>query len=87
MRSKINDILAKNLAYEMERRMLTQAGLAKLSGVSQTTISLYLNPRRRERSKTGKAVSANLADVQAVASALGMDVWELLLPPSKRPKK
>lgn len=87
MRSKINEILAKNLAYEMDRRLLTQSGLSKLSGVAQTTISLYLNPKRREPSKSGKSPSANLSDVQAVAEALGMDAWELLVPSRKRAKK
>lgn len=43
----INKVLAENLAHYMKKRGVTQAQLAKLSGVGQTTISLYLRPPRR----------------------------------------
>lgn len=76
----INDILADNLAYFMSKKGLTQAALSKLSGVGQTTIGLYLTPERRQPGKTGKIPSAKLSEVESLANALDVDVWEMLRP-------
>lgn len=48
--------------------------------MAQTTVSLYLNPARRLPSKSGKVPSANLGDVERLAKALEVEVWELLRP-------
>lgn len=66
----------------MEARGLTQAALAKRAGLGQTTVSLYLAPERRKPSKSGKAPSAKLSEVEALADALGVQLWELLKPMS-----
>ncbi|WP_260481716.1 XRE family transcriptional regulator [Bordetella hinzii] len=76
----LNEILAANLALLMDRKGLKQASLATLSGVGQTTISLYLNPSRRQPSKSGKVPSAKFSEVEALADALGVAPWDLLRP-------
>lgn len=76
----INDVLAENLAAFMNEKELTQAKLGKLAGIGQTTVSLYLNPGRRQPGKSGKEPSAKLSEVEALANALGVEVWELLRP-------
>lgn len=76
----LNDILATNLASLMDKAGHTQASLAKLSGIGQTTISLYLNPSRRQPSKSGKVPSAKFGEVEALASVYGVDPWHLLRP-------
>ena len=74
----INQVLADNLRHYMEKRALKQTALAQKSGVGQTTISLYLRPGQRELGAKGKAPSAKLTEVQMLADALGVEVWELL---------
>lgn len=74
----INEVLAANLAHYMDKRGLTQAKLAKLSGVGQTTISLYLRPGDRVLGSKGKTASAKLTEVQMIAKAIGVPVWELV---------
>lgn len=76
----VNDILAANLARLMTQHAMTQQKLAKESGVAQTTVSLYLNPQRRQPSATGKIPSAKLTEVEKLAAALQVDTWELLRP-------
>lgn len=74
----INLVLARNLRALMDEQGLTQMQLAKRSGVAQTTISLYLNPEKRSAGARGKPPSAKLAEAQALAEAMGVELWELL---------
>lgn len=83
----INDVLASNLAHYMDEKGLTQSALSKTSGVAQTTISLYLDPTRRQTSKSGKQPSAKLSEVELLAQALNTEVWELLRPFSPQQRK
>lgn len=78
--SPANRTLAENLRYYMEKAGLKQQGLAAKSGVKQTTISLYLRPEARIPGKDGKAGSAKLTEVEQLADAFGIAVWELLRP-------
>ena len=64
----------------MEKAGHKQASLAKLSGIGQTTISLYLNPGRRQPSKSGKVPSAKFGEVETLAEVLGVEPWDLLRP-------
>lgn len=64
----------------MVARGFTQAALAAKSSIAQTTISLYLRPGARGDTTTGRAGSPTLANVEALAAALGVEVWELLMP-------
>lgn len=82
----INDVLATNLAHFMAKRGLTQAALASKCGVGQTTVSLYLDPSRRKIGARGKPPSAKLSEVEMLAKALSVEVWELLrhLTPAER---
>lgn len=82
----INDVLAANLAHFMTKRGLTQAALAGKCGIGQTTVSLYLDPSRRKIGALGKPPSAKLSEVEMLAGALGVEVWELLrhLTPAQR---
>lgn len=74
----INDVLADNLAYFMQKRGLNQTGLAKKSGVRQNTISLYLDPSKRKPSAKGKPASGKLTEVAMLADGLGVEAWELI---------
>jgi transcriptional regulator with XRE-family HTH domain len=76
----INEVLAENLKHYMSTQGLKQTALGEQAGMAQTTVSLYLNPGRRQPSKSGKVPSANLGDVERLAAALGVEVWELLRP-------
>ena len=82
----LNDILATNLARLMEKAGHKQASLAKLSGIGQTTISLYLNPGRRQPSKSGKVPSAKFGEVETLAEVLGVEPWDLLRPHGTAPE-
>lgn len=78
-RKPINEVLADSLRFWMKRAGIEgQQALATVSGVSQRTISNYLNPAQRLSSSRGKAPSAKLAEVEQIADALGVAVWELL---------
>lgn len=85
--SPLNQALAVNLAYHMERKGLKQMALAKKCGVAQTTISNYLNPERRKLGKDGKAGSAKLTEVEMLAAALDVEPWELLRPMDGRQRE
>lgn len=76
----INEILATNLDYFMKAKGLNQATLGSRADIGQTTISLYLKPKRRLEGKSGKEPSAKLAQVQRLADALEVELWELLRP-------
>lgn len=76
----INDVLAENLQHFMQEKSLTQTAIASSSGIGQTTVSLYLHPERRAPGKSGKIPSAKLSEVESLADALGVEVWELLRP-------
>lgn len=83
----INQVLAENLAYFMKARgIATQPALAKKSGVAQRTISNYLRPEIRQSSKSGKPPSAKLTELEKIAEALEVGVWDLLrdMDPSER---
>jgi transcriptional regulator with XRE-family HTH domain len=76
----INAVLAENLKFFMDEKKIAQAALATKAGMGQTTVSLYLSPQRRATGKSGKEPSAKLAEVQRLADALGVELWELLRP-------
>lgn len=81
-RTSINEVLASNLDHFMKEREMTQAALARTSGVAQTTISLYLHPERRQPGKSGKTPSAKLSEVESLAEALSIEPWKLIRPMS-----
>jgi transcriptional regulator with XRE-family HTH domain len=77
----IGAVLATNLAFFMKEKGFTQSSLGKKAGLAQRTIGNYLNPALRQaESKTGKAPSAKLTEVEKIAVALQIEVWELLRP-------
>ena len=82
----INQVVAQNLAYLMKQAKLTQAQLAEKAGVNQKTISNYLNPGQRAEGATGKAPSPKLVELDQIARALDVRVWELIrqMTPSER---
>lgn len=77
-RPTTNEIIAKNLETLMSKRGLVQAALAKKSGIAQTTISLYRRPESRQPSKSGKIPSPKLTEVEALATALGVSLVQML---------
>lgn len=76
----LNQVLAENLKARMAKANpeLKQASLAAKAGIGQTTVGLYLNPRRRKDSASGKEKSATLSAVQKLAEALGCHPLALL---------
>lgn len=76
----ITEVLAANLQRFKEERGLTQAQLAQKSGLGQTTVSLYLDPSRRKDTHDGRTPAPTLANVQKLADALGIKLFELLKP-------
>lgn len=83
-KDSINQVLAENLAHWMGERKLTQNALAEKAGVSQKTISNYLNPEQRVDGAKGKEPSAKLTELNRIAGALGVGVWELVRRMSER---
>lgn len=74
----INQVLADNLRHYMDKQNLKQDALASRCGVSQRTISNYLNPGRRNAGSSGKPGSAKLTELQMLADGLGVKAWELV---------
>ena len=70
-RRKPRETLAQNVNELMRRGKLVQRDLAKMSGVSQRTISNICNP---------DGPSPTLESVDAVAAAFGLDGWHLIMP-------
>jgi transcriptional regulator with XRE-family HTH domain len=73
----INEVVADNLAYWMREAKLTQAAVAQAAGVSQKTISNYLNPQQRMEGAKGKPGSPKLYELDLIAKALGVELWQL----------
>lgn len=82
----INEVVARNLAYWMGEAKLSQAALGEKAGVDQKTVSNYLNPGQRAVSASGKEPSAKLSELDAIAKALHIEVWQLTrqMTPSER---
>jgi transcriptional regulator with XRE-family HTH domain len=77
----INDVLAQNLRYYMDlREIRSQAQLAERAGIAQRTVSNYLKPSNRTEGSKGKRPSAKLSELESIATALHVEVWELLRP-------
>jgi transcriptional regulator with XRE-family HTH domain len=70
--------LAANLAHYMEARGVKQKALAAQSGVGQTTISLYLNPKNRLEPSSGSSPSPTLVNIVKLAAALDVRLCDLL---------
>lgn len=84
----IGAVLATNLKHFMRERGYTQAALASKAGVAQRTIGNYLNPDLRQaESKSGKAPSAKLTEVEKICAVLGLEVWEMLRPISPKERE
>ena len=82
----VNEVVAKNLAYWMDQRGVKQAHLAEKAGVSQKTVSNYLNPHQRIEGASGKIPSAKLSELESIAIALEIELWQLVrhMTPSER---
>lgn len=74
----IAQVVATNLAYWMEQAELNQTQLAQRAGVSQKTISNYLNPDQRTEGSKGKPPTPKLAELDLIAKALHIKAWQLL---------
>ncbi len=79
MQKSINQVVADNLHHWMKQRGIrSQMDLANKSGVSQRTVANYLKPQLRQSSSSGKEPSAKLIELEKLANALDVEVWQLL---------
>lgn len=83
----INQVVAENLKYWMAQAEMTQTALGEKAGVSQKTISNYLNPDQRTEGSKGKEGSAKLGELDRVAKALGISLWQLTREMSQAERK
>lgn len=83
----ISHIVATNLSYWMAQAEMTQTALAAKAGVSQKTISNYLNPDQRVESASGKMPSPKLEELDNIARALAIPLWQLVRQMSERERR
>lgn len=78
----ITQILAANLRDAINRagKYTTLKQLADAAGVSATSIGYMLKPDTRAPSKSGRAPAPTLTQIESVATALGMQAWQLIYP-------
>jgi len=72
-----NQILAENLAHFMKARGYSALALGKRAGIAANTVGNYLDTTPQVTAK-GKERSAKLAEVERLASALGVALVDLL---------
>jgi transcriptional regulator with XRE-family HTH domain len=91
MPETVAEIVARNLKAAMETANagggISQAQLAKASGVAQTTISLMLRPDDRRNPIGRGGSSPTIARIAMVARALRWQPWELLHPDPFRARR
>ena len=82
MSTPITEVLAANMRRLMDKHadLNTQAKVGAAAGVNQKTISNCLNPSQRHAGTSGRTPSPTLAQVEKIAGAFGLEVWELLRP-------
>ena len=73
--ANLNEVTAANVRAEIARRRIRQSDVARALRVSQPAVSQRLNGH----------VPFTLADLEALAELLGIDVAELLQPRSLQP--
>lgn len=76
----IAKILAANLGAALAASGLSQRQLAAKAKVAQTSIGYMLKPETRTPTKSGKLPSPTISAIQKVATALGIQAWQLLYP-------
>ena len=76
-------VLAANLEAHMKGRSMTEEALARASGVSRRTVGNFLRPRKTpdDDESSGSVPSGTLANLFRLATALGVEPWELLCEP------
>lgn len=77
-REPISEIVASNLDVLMKQAQLSQPALALKAGVSQKTISNYLNPQQRVVSASGKVPGPKLEELNKIADALDVPLWRIV---------
>lgn len=83
----ISRVVADNLAYWMGQAEMTQSALAAKAGVSQKTVSNYLNPEQRSEGASGKTPSPKLEELDKIARALAIPVWQLVRRMTERERR
>jgi len=73
----VNEVLADALSFFMGSRW-NQSSLGKAAGVAPNTVKHYLQPGARVSGDRGKAPSAKLTELEKIASALGLEVADLV---------
>lgn len=77
VKKSVNEVLAEALAFFMNPYW-SGLSLSKASGVAEGTIRNYLTPSKRESGKSGKQPSAKLTELEKIATAMGLQVIDLL---------
>lgn len=73
-------VLAAQLKHYMSEARISGNQLAKDAGISQTSLGFILDPDRRQPTKSGKQKGPTLVQIEKIAGALKVPVWELLFP-------
>jgi transcriptional regulator with XRE-family HTH domain len=79
---QINVWVAQNIRQLMDEHGYKQASLAQKAGVSQKTVSNFLQPAQRNESASGRAPSGTLTNLAKIANALEVPAWQLTRPTS-----
>lgn len=73
----VNQVLSEALNFFMEPYW-SNVSLARASGVAEGTIRNYRSAERAGTSKSGKAPSAKLTELEKVSTAMGLQVADLV---------
>jgi hypothetical protein len=77
-RKPIVQVVAECLAWHLDRQGLNPTALSKRAGVSPNTVKNFLRPAAREPSASGKVPSGKLTELEMIATALGLEVADLV---------
>jgi hypothetical protein len=77
MGKPINQVVSEALVYFMGDRW-NATTLGRRAGVSPNTVKNYREPQLREVGASGKAPSAKLTELELLATALGLEVADLV---------
>lgn len=70
-------MVAENLNELVDKAGLSQTALGKKAGVSQKTVSNFLNPGQRAAGAKGKQPSGKLTELEMICNVFQVPVWQV----------